>query len=189
MRTHGFRRLPVVDEDDRLVGIVCEHDLMTASPSRPGSLSVWELNRLQSTVKIREIMTEDVVTTTPDTPIEDVARLMTDEKIGGMPVVAEHDRVIGVITETDVFKAFVEMFAGGYPGLRLTLEVPEGKEILLELGEAISESGGQIVSVGSFYGDAPGKRRLVIKVLGTGKGELEEALEALGDHVVDAREV
>lgn len=189
MRTHGFRRLPVVDEQDRLVGIVCEHDLMTASPSRPGSLSVWELNRLQSTVKIREIMTEDVVTTTPDTPIEDVARLMTDEKIGGMPVVDEHDRVIGVITETDVFKAFVEMFAGGYPGLRLTLEVPEGKEILLELGEAISESGGQIVSVGSFYADAPGKRRLVIKVLGTGKGELEEALEALGDHVVDAREV
>lgn len=189
MRKHRFRRLPVVDEHDRLVGIVCEHDLMTASPARPGSLSVWELNRLQSTVKIREIMTEDVVTTTPDTPIEDVARVMTDEKVGGMPVVDEDDRVIGVITETDVFRAFVEMFAGGYPGLRLTLEIPEGKEILLELSEAISESGGQIVSVGSFYGDAPGKRRLVVKVLGTGKGELVKALEALGDHVLDAREV
>jgi len=189
MRKHHIRRVPVVDEDDRLVGIVCERDLVYASPARAGSLSVWELNRLQATAKIREIMTQDVMTTTPDTPIEDVARLMIDNKVGGLPVVDEEGHVIGVITETDVFKAFVEMFAGGRSGLRLTMEVPEGKEVLGELGEAISESGGQIVSVGSFYGEVPGKRRLVVKVRGARKHELLETLEALGDHVVDAREV
>jgi acetoin utilization protein AcuB len=94
-----------------------------------------------------------------------------------------------VITETDIFKAFVEMFAGGHPGLRLTLDVPEGKEVLLELGKAISELGDHLVSVGSFYGDISGKRGLVVKVRGVRKDQLVDALEALGDHVVDARDV
>ena len=189
MREHRIRRLPVVDEDGKLVGIVCERDLVVASPARAGSLSVWELNRLQATAKITEIMTQDVMTTTPDTPIEDVARLMIDNKVGGLPVVDDEGRVVGVITETDIFRTFVEMFAGGRSGLRLTLAVPPGKEILLELEKAVSESGGRIVSVGSFEGDGPDEREIVVKVQGARKHELLETLEALGDHVVDAREV
>lgn len=189
MHKHQFRRLPVVDEDGKLLGIVCERDLLYASPSQPGSLSVWELNYLLSHVEMHQVMTEDVVTTTPDTPVEDVARLMTDNKVGGLPVVDEEGRVIGVITETDIFRVFVEVFAGGRSGLRLTLAVPEEKEILLELGKAVSESGGNIVSVGSFYGDAPGEREIVVKIRDARKQQLLETLEALGDHVVDAREV
>jgi len=189
MRKHQFRRLPVVDEDGKLLGIVCEHDLLTVSPSQPGSLSVWELNRLRSTVQLRDLMTEEVITTTADTPIEEVARLMTDNKVGGLPVVDEEGHVVGVITETDIFKAFVEIFAGGRSGLRLTLEVPADKEVLRELGEAVSESGGRIVSVGSFDGGAPGERGIVVKIQDTRKRQLLETLEALGDHVVDAREV
>jgi len=109
--------------------------------------------------------------------------------IGGLPVVDEADRVIGVITETDIFKAFVDMFAGGHPGLRLTLEVPEGKDVLLELGKTISELGGSIVSVGSFSSNAPGKRGLVVKVRGARKDQLVDMLEGLGDHVANARDV
>lgn len=189
MNDHGFRRLPVVNKKGKLVGIVSERDLLYASPSPVTSLSVWEITYLLSKIQVREIMTDEVITTTLDTPIEDAARLMADNKIGGLPVLDEHSHVVGLITETDIFKTFVEMFAGGHSGLRLTLEVPERKEVLLELDRAISELGGSIVSVGSFYGDVSGQRGLVVKVRGARKGQLVDTLEALGDHVVDARDV
>ncbi len=189
MHRGHFRQLPVVDGSGKLVGIVSEGDLGYASPSHPGSLSVWDLNYRLANVKIREVMTEEVITTTADVPVEDVAQRMTEKKIGGLPVVDQKHHVIGVITETDIFKTFVEMFAGGQSGLRLTLEVPVKKEVLPELGRAISELGGTIVSVGSFDSDTPGKRGLVVKVRGARKNQLVDSLEALGDHVVDARDV
>lgn len=189
MREHRFRRLPVVEKSGKLVGIVSERDLLYASPSPATSLSVWELNYLLSKLQVREIMAENVITTTPDTPIEDAARLIVDSKIGGLPVVDEHSHVVGVITETDIFKTFVEMLGGGESGLRLSLEVPERKGVIAELSRVIFELGGDIVSVGSFWGDAPGERELVVKVRDVGKDQLVNKLEAIGDHVVDAREV
>jgi acetoin utilization protein AcuB len=189
MHDHQFRRLPVVDKKGELVGIVSERDLLYVSPSPATSLNVWELHYLLSRLQVQEIMTEDVITTTPDTPIEDAAHLMADNKIGGLAVVDQKDRVVGVITETDVFGSFVEMFAGGHSGLRLTLEVPERKGVLAGLCQAIYEPGGSIKSVGSFDSDASGKRGLVVKIQGVHKDQLVDTLEALGDHVVDAREV
>ena len=189
MREHRFPRLPVVEKSGKQVGIVSERDLLYASPSPATSLSVWELNYLLSKLQVREIMAENVITTTPDTPIEDAARLIVDSKIGGLPVVDEHSHVVGVITETDIFKTFVEMLGGGESGLRLSLEVPERKGVIAELSRVIFELGGDIVSVGSFWGDAPGERELVVKVRDVGKDQLVNKLEAIGDHVVDAREV
>lgn len=189
MREGGFRRLPVVDAHDRLRGIVSERDLLYASPSPATSLNVWEMNYLLSKLAVDEIMTKKVVTTTPDTPLEDAAHLMVDNKVGGLPVLDEDKRVVGVITETDIFKAFVEMFGGGRSGLRLTLEVPERKGVLAELAQTIADLGGDIASVGTFEGDDPSERELVVKVRDVGKDELISSLEALGDHVLDAREV
>jgi acetoin utilization protein AcuB len=179
----------VVNKKGKLVGIVSERDLLYASPSPATSLSVWEIPYLLSKIHIREIMTKEVITTTPDAPIEDAARLMADNKIGGLPVVDERNRVVGVITETDIFKAFVEMFSGGHSGLPLTLEIPERKDVLLDLSKAIRALGASIVSVGSFYGDVSGERGLVVKVKDARKSQLVDTLEALGDHVVDARDV
>lgn len=189
MRDHRFRRLPVVDKKGQLVGIASERDLLYASPSSATSLTVWEVSYLLAKLQVRAIMTTDVITTAPDTPLEDAAYLMAENKIGGLPVVDGQGRVVGVITETDVFKSFVEMFAGGHAGLRLTLEVPERKDVLLELCKAIFDLGGSIVSVGSFYGDVSGEQGLVVKVRDVDKGHLVGTLELLGDHVVDARDM
>nr|WP_290668077.1 CBS and ACT domain-containing protein [Ardenticatena sp.] len=189
LKEKGFRRLPVVNKKGRLIGIVAERDLLYASPSPATTLTVWEMNYLLSQLKIEELMTRNVITVTPDTPIEEAANLMVTNKVGGLPVVDENDAVVGIITETDIFKAFVELLGGGQSGLRLMIEVPERRGVLAQLASAIAEQGGNIVSVGTFYGDTPDERHLLVKVRGVSKEQIVDVLEALGDHVLDAREV
>jgi len=90
------------------VGIVTLSDLLKAAPSPATTLSVWELNYLLDRVKVKEIMTRDVVTTTPDADLKTVASIMAERKIGGLPVV-ENGKVVGIITESDVFRALVKL--------------------------------------------------------------------------------
>ena len=97
MQEKKLRRLPVVDDDGRLVGIVVERDLLVAA-----------MRYLQSRVEIGDVMTRNVVSVGPDTDLNDVARTMLERKIGGLPVV-EHGRLVGIITESDIFKRFVEL--------------------------------------------------------------------------------
>ena len=189
MRDHKFRRIPVVEHAGQLVGIVSERDLLHASPSPATSLSVWEVNYLLWKLKVGDIMTHHVVTISQDAPIEDAANLMVTRKIGGLPVVDNAGHVVGVITETDIFKAFAELMGGGEKGLRLTLQVPSGSGTLARLSQAIYEAGGIIVSVGSLDKESDGMRELIVKVRGVGRDKIVKALEALGDHVLDAREV
>ncbi len=189
MREHKFRRLPVVNAERKLIGIVSERDLLHAAPSPATSLSVWEMNYLLSKLKVEQLMVSRVVVVTPDTPLEVAARLMVEHKIGGMPVVDEQRHVIGVITETDIFKSFVEMLGTNQKGVRLTLQVPGGIGTLAKLTTAIAGIGGNIVSVGTYNVDLDGVASLLVKVVGVSQEQLVEALEALGDRVVDVRTV
>ncbi len=189
MRDRKFRRLPVVDEAGRLVGIVSERDLLHASPSPATSLSVFEINYLLWKLKIADMMTHNVISIASDAPIENAAGLMVSNKVGGLPVVDRDNKVIGLITETDIFRAFVELLGGGEKGLRLTLSVPSGSGTLAKLATAITELGGVILSVGSLDRETDGKREVIVKVRGVKRDEVIAAMERLGDHVLDAREV
>lgn len=189
MREKHFRRLPVVEKNGRLIGIVSERDLLYASPSPATSLSMWEVNYLLSKIKVNRLMSTSVITTTPDATIEDAAHLMVENKIGGLPVVDPEKRSLGIITETDIFRTFVGMFGGGQPGLRMTLSVPHRKGVLAKLAQAVFELGGNILSVGSFpIVENPEADGLVIKVQDISEAQLIDKLEQLGDHVLDARE-
>lgn len=108
MKEKRIRRLPVVDENGQLVGIVTLGDVREASPSDATSLSIFELNYLLARLTVDKIMTRKVITVTPDTPIYEAARLMLEHKIGGLPVV-EDGRVVGIITESDIFKMVVRL--------------------------------------------------------------------------------
>lgn len=189
MRDRKFRRLPIVDAAGKIVGIVSERDLLHAAPSPATSLSVWEVNYLLWKLKVSDIMTRNVVTINQNMPIEDAASLMVTRKIGGLPVVDDEGAIVGVITETDIFKAFVEMMGGGEHGLRLTVEVPSGPGTLAKLTSKISELGGLILSVVSVDRESDRKRELIFKITGVDKATIVEAVEALSDRVVDAREV
>jgi acetoin utilization protein AcuB len=97
MQEHSLHHVPVLDAGRRLVGIVAERDLLLAAT-----------RHLQSAIEVAEVMHRQVTTATPDMPIAEAATLMVDNRIGGLPVVDADEHVVGVITETDIFRAFVE---------------------------------------------------------------------------------
>jgi len=190
MKEKKFERLPVVDKSGKLIGLVTEEDLLYASPSQATSLSVWELNYLLSKITVGELMTKDVTTTTPDSPIEDAAQLMVEKHVSGLPVVDADHKPVGIITDGDVFEVFVEMFGGGQHGLRLSMEGPRKKGVLAAISTAVFNLGGYIISVGTVEDDEKaGVFRMVMKVKEVNKKQLVDTLEKLGDRVIDARDV
>lgn len=189
MHEHRFRRLPVVDENDRLVGIVSERDLLYASPPPASLLSGLELNHLLAEVQIKKILTRAVLTKTPDTFVEDAARLMVENKVGGLPVVDEDNHVVSGITETDVFMAFIELYRAGRAGLYLTLKAQDRAGLMVELSKAVLGLGGDIVGLSSSYDEATGDYRLVITGQEIDKDRVVALLVSLGYHLIEAYEV
>ena len=187
MRENEVRRLPVLDEEGQLIGIVSEKDLLYASPSPATSLSIYEMHYLLSRLRVTELMTADPVTVAPDTPLEEAARIMADNKIGGLPVM-EGDNLVGIITETDIFKVFLEMLGARDRGLRLTLEMPERKGQIARLTTVIAQLGGNILALGHFLCDDPTAREVTIKVEDAPADELEAAINRLGMKALDIRE-
>lgn len=188
MRESKVRRLPVVDKKGKLVGIVAEKDLLYVSPSPATSLSIHELHYLISRIKVQDVMTRDVITGTEHTPLEEAARVMADNKIGSLPVMRD-DKLVGIITETDVFKIFLELLGAREKGIRLTMLVPEQKGVLATITREIAEMGGNIISLGTFVGEDPTNRLITVKVSEMGEDELVLAMEALGMEMVDVREM
>jgi acetoin utilization protein AcuB len=186
MRKEHIRRLPVVDQRGRLVGIITEVDLLHASPSDVTSLSVHELTYMLSKITVDEIMTSEVITIGEDTPIEEAARIMADTKIGGLPVLRDR-QVVGIITETDLFKIFLELLGAREPGVRLAAIVPNIPGELAQLTSAIFNAGGNIVSLGTALGQSSENRELIIKVTGVADQELKEAIAPFIEQLVDIR--
>jgi acetoin utilization protein AcuB len=186
MRSEKVRRFPVLDKRGELVGIVSEKDLLYASPSPASSLSVWEIPYLLSKIKIRDTMTRDVVTVTEDAPLEEAARIMADNNIGSLPVM-RNGRLVGIITETDMFKVFLEMMGAREGAVRLTLMVPERAGMLAQITGKIADMGGNILALGTLMGEDPTNRRLTVRVTDVAEEELVSAMEDLGLTMLDAR--
>jgi acetoin utilization protein AcuB len=110
MMKHAIRRLPVVDNNGTLVGIVTLGDLREARPSPATSLSIYELNYLLGKLTVGEVMTHNPYTVTPTTGIEKAARIMLERKVSGLPVVDEHNKPLGIITESDIFRMLIDQW-------------------------------------------------------------------------------
>jgi acetoin utilization protein AcuB len=188
MRQNQVRRLPVLDENGSLVGIVSEKDLLYASPSPVTSLSIYEMHYMLSELKVSEVMTKEVITVTSDIALEEAARIMADTKIGGLPVV-EEGHLKGIITETDIFKVFLELLGARDHGLRLTLEIPERKGEIARITTEIARLGGNILALGTHAGDDPTTAVVTVKLVDVPVETLKAAMHQLSLKILDLREV
>jgi len=187
MRSKKIRRLPVLDRHGRLVGIVTEKDLLYASPSPVTSLSAWELTYLLSKLTVDKVMTRDVITVTEDTPLEEAARILADNKIGSLPVMRD-GQLVGIITETDISKVTLELLGAREPGIRLTALIPDTKGTLAKIAGAIADIGGNIVALGTSALVDSEHRLMMVKVADVTPEALADVLQDIVVKVMDVRE-
>lgn len=173
-KKENIRRAPVM-KNGKLVGIIAERDLLNASPSPVTSLSVWEMHYLMSKVTVKNVMTKKVKTIDVNTPIEEAARIMADMKIGGLPV-TRSGKIVGMITETDLFKIFLELMGARVKALRVTALVEEKPGQLAKVTKAIANAGGNFLSFGMFAGPDLSSRIITFKVEGMSRDAVSKAL-------------
>lgn len=185
MRKRKIRRLPVV-ENGRLVGIIVEKDLLSNQPSPATLLSIHEMYALLERLRVRQMMSRPVITVEGDCPVEEAARIMVEHKIGCLPIM-QADNLVGIITETDVFKVLVEVLGGQESGLRLTLSLTERVGELSKLTAQIAQAGGNISAVTSsrILGDS--RREVMIKITGVEESTLRTIMQDSDISVLDLR--
>jgi len=193
LREEGYRRLPVV-KDGRLVGIVTDRDLKEATPSKATSLSVYELNYLLSKLSLKDVMRAPVITIGPDEPIEQAALTMESHRVSGLPVVDraavgrgadDHGAVIGLLTITDLLRAFVDVLGLREGGRRVHVEMPDEPGSLAKAAAAAPPS--NVVAVVTAGMRESRQRSLVFRVVGEQADAFADRLAALGITVRDVR--
>ncbi|WP_018702031.1 MULTISPECIES: CBS and ACT domain-containing protein [Sporomusaceae] len=187
MKKHRFRRLPVVDIG-KLVGIVTDRDLRKASPSSATTLSVHEADYLLSKASIKDIMTKKVLSIDSEATIEEAALLMYNNRIGGVPVVDKNQDVVGIITETDIFKCLVDIMGLPSGTTRVTIRVPDKTGVITEITGIYADLGINITSMASYtLPDGSGEE--VIRGDVKDLEELKKRIEAKGYKVVHVAQI
>ncbi|SIQ58184.1 acetoin utilization protein AcuB [Alkalispirochaeta americana] len=190
MRRENIHHLPVIDDHTKkLVGIVSEKDLLYASPSPASTLDVYEMTRLLSKLSVGSVMAKKVVSAHPQDLVEDAARKMVDHDIGCLPIVDEDNYPVGIITESDMFRLFIDLFGTREKGLRATLRIPEEPGELAKLGSDVSDHNGNIVSIGTWPGERPTDALCIMKVTGMTREQFLSSVEKHILEVIDIREV
>jgi acetoin utilization protein AcuB len=188
MRRDKIHRLPVLDAANRLIGIVTASDLRHAAAPPATTLDIYELHYLISKLKVETMMTRKLVTVTEDMPVEEAARIMDDNRIAGLPVLRD-GVLVGIITESDLFRLFVELFGTRHPGVRLTLLLPEKPGVLASVAGAIAGIGGNIISLATFEGEDQTNHYCTVKVEGAPRDKLVAALMPVVQKVVSVLEL
>jgi acetoin utilization protein AcuB len=175
MRENHIRRLPVLDKHGKLVGIVSHKDLLSTAPSPATTLSVYEIYTLLDALTVDKFMVHPVLAVNEDCSIAAAARFMISNTISCLPVM-RGDELVGLITETDIFKTFVEVLGGDEPGLRIDLSVPEKRGMIAEIATGIANAGGNIVSLTTFHGDDATHGEISIKERGAEEKRVNDAM-------------
>ena len=176
LKEKNIRRLPVVDGDNRVVGIVSDRDVRGASPSKATTLEVHEMQYLLAELKARDIMTPRPLTVKPEATVEEAALLMLDRKIGGLPVVNDDGALVGIITDQDLFKLLVEITGVRQGGVQLNFVISDALGSMRDLFDTLRERQARILSVLTAYQD--GKRNVSIRIRNMDDSRSEDALIA-----------
>jgi len=179
MREKIIRRLPIVDNEGRLVGIVNDRSLLRllAEPRRHRSDPIPTVGRVMST---------PVTTVPPDLPLEEAASLMADKRVGALLVV-ENEKPVGILTDRDLYRVFFDLLGGRDAGLRVTLRAPANVDILADVAIAISNAGGALRSFGSITHED--ESLMVLKVKYINEDELQLLLRDFSVEIESIRQV
>ncbi len=186
MTREKITKLPVLDKNNRLVGIITKKDLVKAGPSAATTLDMYEISYLLSKLKVEKVMEKNVLTVQQTEVVEEAARIMADSAVGCLPVM-KGDLLVGIITETDLFRAFINMFGARHDGVRATFQLEEKPGMLANLSRAIADKNGNIVALVTFEGDDMTKKRCTCKASGVDKQTMEEILGTTEAIIEDIR--
>jgi len=181
VRKHKVRHLPVL-KDGKIVGLVTERGLLTVSPSPATTLSVYELNYVLAKVTVREAMVKNPITVAPGCPIEEAAQLMWEKRIGSL-LVTEGERLVGIITQTDMIEAVVRLLGLRKPGARLVIETGDRIGVLAELTQIFRDNNINIRSVATVEIE-PGKYHVLFRLNVPDVGPVAGEIERRGFQIV-----
>lgn len=186
MRKNSVHRLPVI-RGEKVVGIVTEDDLLRVSPSTATSLSVFEVNYLLSKLMVKDAMAKDVIIIDPDSTLEEAALIMREKNVGALPVVKE-GKLVGIITESNIFDAFIELMGLKETGARVTIDTEDRIGVLAEVTEIIKSFGVNIISMAASHrpDDLPEQTRgeVVLRLDTKNPEQLLKEIEKRGYKVV-----
>lgn len=188
MKKEKVHRLPVLDRDKNLIGVISEKDILFATPSPASSLSIHEMAYLLSKLTVRKLMTKNPVTINRTTTVEEAARLMVDQDLSCLPVV-EDGKLVGIVSKSDMFKILLELFGARHFGIRLSFLVDDKPGTIAAVSRVISDAGYDIISFGTFMGTDPSNAICTIKVQGCTREALLELLSPHVKEILDIREV
>lgn len=184
MKENSIRRLPVVDKG-KVVGIVTITDLNQATPSMATTLSIHELNYLLAKTKIRDVMPkrQKLITIGPENYVETAARLMREYKVSGLPVIDDDEKLVGIITETDIFDAFIDILGVTRPHTRIDFYTSDRPGTIAGITGMIAEKGKNIVNTVVFFDKKKNKYKMVIRIEELDCQDVVEALKDRGHEV------
>lgn len=189
MQENDIRHLPILDDDQRLVGLITMRSLMQAVPSDVSQFSPFVVNYVLAKVKVRNVMVKDVVTINEDTPFEEAARIMADKKIGCLPVMRDNE-LVGIISDNDLFNIMVNLLGARRGGMRVTVHQPDRAGEVARLTNAIAERGGYLSVFVTYPTADPAVWASVAKVTGIPEETLLETIDNLPDlEIQDLREM
>lgn len=189
LKENHIHRLPVLDKKGKLIGVITEKDILHASPSPVSSLSVYEMPYMLSRLKVSNLMTKDVRTIDPDTTVEEAAKIMVDDDLSCLPVI-EGDKLVGIVSKSDMFKVLYELFGSLVKGTRVTFLFNQRSGEISRLSTALANKGFDIISIGTFVdkGEKDGVLT-TIKVRTENSEGVLEVLRPIVKEILDVRVV
>ncbi|MBZ2171021.1 CBS domain-containing protein [Nitratidesulfovibrio sp. SRB-5] len=180
LKENRIRRLPVVDAEGRLIGIVSDRDIKEASPSKATTLDMHELYYLLSEIKVKDIMTRDPFTVRADDTVETVALNMIEKRIGGLPVIDDAGKLVGIISDSDVFKVLITITGVRHGGVQFAFELENTPGTLKPIVDTLREHNARIISILTSMDDSSGPtRRVYIRILPMDRAEENRIIEAV----------
>ena len=179
LKEHDIHMLPVMNKR-KLIGIVTDRDLKRASASDATTLEVHELLYLLTKVKVKDIMTRDVITVPPDYTVEETAQVLQENRISGAPVVDAAGQLVGTITQTDLFRVLISLTGVGSGGIQFGFQVEDRPGSIKEIADVIRSFGGRMVSILSSYDEIPeGYRKVNIRMRSIERSEQKKLIQEL----------